>query len=67
MNNVDRPAHYNGTDCIDQMRETFGDEAVKAFCKCNAFKYMYRADSKGKPEEDKAKARWYIEYLENML
>lgn len=37
---VDHPAHYQGKhECIDVMRAMFGDEAVKGFCRCNAFKY----------------------------
>ena len=39
---VTRPAHYTSgeIECIDAMREAFGDEALKAFCKLNAFKYL---------------------------
>ena len=61
--NVDHPAHYQGkNECIDVMRTMFGDEAVKAFCKCNAFKYRFRAGMKN-GEEDIRKAEWYETYL----
>lgn len=61
--NVDHPAHYQGkNECIDVMRAMFGDEAVKAFCKCNAFKYRFRSNAKN-GEEDIRKAEWYETYL----
>jgi Protein of unknwon function (DUF3310). len=47
------------------MRNIFGDEAVKDFCKCNIFKYTYRANLKN-GEEDRNKAEWYTEYLMKM-
>ena len=65
--NVDHPKHYQGKhECIDVMRAMFGDEAVMAFCKCNSFKYRFRADAKNK-DEDIAKAEWYEDYLMKML
>jgi hypothetical protein len=64
MNNVNHPKHYTTGkyECIDEMRAVFGDEAVKAFCKCNVWKYRYRANQKG-GDEDLNKADFYIEYL----
>lgn len=60
---VNHPAHYSGPhECIDVMRAMFGDEAVKAFCRCNAFKYRFRAARKN-GEEDIKKAEWYENYL----
>ena len=58
---VERPQHYASTsiECIDAMRETQGDEAVKAFCVCNAFKYLWRHNSKN-GDEDIKKANWYL-------
>ena len=62
-NNVNHPTHYQGAhECIEVMRAMFGDEAVKAFCKCNAYKYRFRAARKG-GEEDIKKAEWYENYL----
>ena len=58
---VSRPKHYASTsiECIDAMRETQGDEAVKHFCECNAFKYLWRHNSKN-GDEDVRKASWYL-------
>lgn len=56
---VDHPAHYQGkNECIDVMIAMFGVEAVKAFCKCNAYKYRFRSDKKN-GQEDVNKAEWY--------
>lgn len=64
--NVNHPEHYQGKhECIDVMRALFGDEAVKGFCKCNAYKYRFRADAKN-GAEDIRKAEWYEEYLMKM-
>lgn len=58
---VTKPRHYASTsiECIDAMRETQGDEAVKHFCECNAFKYLWRHNSKN-GDEDVRKASWYL-------
>lgn len=58
---VERPAHYAKTsiECIDAMIETQGVEAVKHFCECNAFKYLWRHNSKN-GDEDVRKASWYL-------
>ena len=56
---VDHPEHYQGkNECIDVMIAMFGAEAVKSFCRCNAYKYRFRADRKN-GEEDIRKAEWY--------
>ena len=63
---VNHPAHYSGKhECIEIMRVMFGDEAVKAFCRCNSFKYRFRADRKN-GDEDIKKAEWYEDYLFRM-
>ena len=61
---VNRPAHYTsgGIECIDAMTAAFGDEAVKDFCLCNAFKYLWRHRNKN-GVEDLKKARWYLHRL----
>lgn len=64
--NVNHPAHYETEkfECIDVMIETQGKEKVKAFCICNAFKYLYRHGRKNS-REDIEKAVWYLnKYLE---
>lgn len=40
----------------------FGVEAVKGFCKCNVYKYRYRANRKN-GDEALAKADWYMDKL----
>lgn len=59
---VNHPSHYcreGAMESIDEMRLIFGDEAVKHFCLCNAWKYRYRAADKN-GAEDMAKSDWYI-------
>lgn len=66
-NNVDHPKHYKrekGIECIEEMIEVFGIEAVKNFCLCNIWKYRYRAADKN-GEEDLDKSDWYMQkYIE---
>lgn len=61
---VNRPNHYTsgGIECIDAMTAAFGDEAVKDFCLCNAFKYLWRHRNKN-GLEDLKKAQWYLSRL----
>ena len=61
---VNRPAHYTsgGIECIDAMQAAFGVEAVKDFCLCNAFKYLWRHRNKN-GVEDLKKCRWYLNRL----
>lgn len=64
--NVNHPSHYETGkfECIEVMQEVFGIGAVINFCKCNAFKYVYRMDRKNGTEDAK-KAIWYLnKYLE---
>lgn len=64
--NVNHPSHYQGkNECIDVMLAMFGVEAVKGFCKCNAYKYRFRAGQKegNSAEQDIEKAEWYESYL----
>ena len=58
---VDHPSHYQaGTvEAIDVMMAIFGPEAVKGFCLCNSFKYLWRHDRKG-GLQDLEKAQWYL-------
>lgn len=65
--NVNHPSHYQGSkyECIDVMLDVFGKEKVSAFCELNAFKYQWRANSKGTDIQDKKKAIWYNQkYIE---
>lgn len=62
---INSPSHYQSyikgqnIECIDCMRAAFGDDAVKDFCRINAFKYLYRSSSKGQNTDIK-KAQWYL-------
>lgn len=58
---VNSPYHYNNckVECIDAMISTMGFEAVMDFCKCNAFKYLWRHMDKN-DHEDILKANWYL-------
>lgn len=66
-NIISKPKHYNrenGIECIEEMIEVFGIEAVKNFCLCNIWKYRYRAADKN-GEEDLNKSDWYMQkYIE---
>ena len=44
---------------IEVMEEALGVDAVKSFCLCNAFKYLYRHERKN-GDEDVRKAKWYL-------
>lgn len=53
--------YYDGADCLDAMMECYGEEAVKNFCLCNAFKYLWRCMKKHEtPIEDVKKANDYL-------
>ena len=67
---VNNPSHYQSMtrgldiDCITAMRAAFGDDVVTDFCICNAFKYIWRHQSKN-GKQDISKAVWYLnEYFE---
>ena len=65
--NVNHPAHYetNGIECIDAMVASQGVNCVMDYCLCNAFKYIWRCQRKGKRNEDIRKAIWYLnKYVE---
>ena len=63
---VNHPNHYTGKyECIDVLRGIYGDNAVKDFCLCNTFKYLWRHKRKN-GIEDLKKARWYLDKLIEM-
>lgn len=62
---VEHPSHYQtegGLECIEVMREVFGEDAVRTFARLNAFKYLWRAGKKDgqSMEKDLAKAAYYL-------
>lgn len=62
------PEHYmhkDSIECLEAMYQVFGKDEVLAFCKLNAFKYLWRSDCKHEtPEEDIGKA---VNYLRRYL
>lgn len=67
MELVNHPKHYKQAgrkECIEEMRELYGNKITAIFCFTNAYKYLYRAGQKdGNSEsQDIAKAKWYFEY-----
>ena len=70
MAEINHPEYYQGQhECIEIMRALFGDDAVKGFCKCNSFKYRFRAGVKDMAtyDDDIRKAEWYENYLIKMI
>lgn len=66
--NVNHPNHYNipgRKECIVEMVEKFGTEAVETFCKLNSYKYRYRHELKN-GQEDLDKAAWYDDFASLM-
>lgn len=66
--NVNHPNHYNipgRKECIVEMVEKFGTEAVEIFCVLNAYKYRYRHELKN-GQEDLDKAVWYEDFARIM-
>ena len=62
------PDHYKNStslECIEAMELVFGKQAVIDFCKCNAWKYIWRWKHKN-GFEDLEKAKWYIKKAEEL-
>ena len=61
---IERPSHYTQGDveCIDAMVSAFGEEAVKDYCRINAFKYVWRIKSKDSVESNTLKAIWFLRW-----
>ena len=68
LNNImDTKQYYNGDECLKAMEVAFGKEAVIAFCKLNAFKYVWRSGKKTDDfRQDFEKAQWYLNYANNL-
>lgn len=65
------PAYYSKSghkECIEEMREKYGDYAVLCFCLCNSYKYEYRAGYKSgnSYKADMDKRKWYLEYAKDI-
>ena len=60
---VNKPAHYNlaeGIECIDYIKQVLGEDGFIAYCHGNLIKYQHRHKYKSNPQEDMAKAQWYL-------
>ena len=59
---------YVGIDYIqpyENNARSHGKEDVKAFCKINAFKYLWRLGHKDEEAQEIGKIKWYLDkYLE---
>lgn len=63
------PDHYKSEtslECIEAMEIIFGRDAVIDFCRCNAWKYIWRWKHKN-GKEDLEKAGWYLTRAFDML
>jgi len=62
---VNSPAHYTygGIETIDFIKAKLTDEEFAGYLKGNVIKYLTRADLKGNPAQDLAKAKWYMDRL----
>lgn len=66
---VNHPNHYAKScsiECIDSMLIAFGKEEVIGYCKCNAYKYIWRYKNKN-GLEDLDKALWYINKAKELI
>ena len=59
---VNQPPHYKtgGIETIDVLQAKLSPQEFAGFCIGNALKYLTRRHYKGKPEQDLAKAHWYL-------
>lgn len=66
---VNNPDHYNSGDieCIDAIRASMSPEEFQGYLKGNTLKYLWRYRYKGSPQEDLAKAQWYLGRLQDRL
>lgn len=64
----DTPKYYQAheMECIDEMVLVFGRKVVIDFCKCNVWKYRYRAPYKADANSDNAKADSYLVKLKEL-
>lgn len=63
---VNHPKHYKkgsqGLECIESMEKAFSEDGYRGFLKLNAYKYVYRHESKN-GLEDLNKAEFYLNKL----
>ena len=64
--NPDYYKNQTSLECIEAMEIIFGRDAVIDFCRCNAWKYIWRWKNKN-GNVDLEKANWYLERAYKML
>jgi len=69
--NVNHPSHYKKEgrkECIEEMVDLFGEEAVCIWCALNHYKYNYRKGEKegNSEEQDIKKGKWYMDYIKKL-
>lgn len=62
---IEQDKHYSKAviEPIEYMCLSFSREEFKGFLKGNILKYSLRAPYKGQEEEDRRKAKWYMDLL----
>lgn len=62
---IEQDKHYSKAviEPIEYMCLSFTREEFKGFLKGNILKYSLRAPYKGQEEEDRRKAKWYLDLL----
>lgn len=65
MLDVDQPSHYADREfeVIDVIKDTMTEEQFKGYLTGSIVKYIMRWDKKENPEQDLAKAKWFIDRL----
>ena len=65
VDQVNNPDHYNNgaMECSDYLKDNMSWDAYLGYLEGNTKKYLHRWRYKGKPLQDLAKARWYLDRL----
>lgn len=63
---INKPNHYNGTECLDAMQKMMTHEQFIGFLRGNVFKYQWRYEKKN-GLEDLKKSQWYLDKLMSLL
>jgi hypothetical protein len=65
----DEVKHYmrGGVECIDAMRAISTREEFVAYCRLNAFKYLWRLGEKDDPAKELQKAEDYVRWAKERL
>ena len=64
-----KPKHYNqgSIEAIDAMISAYGVDEVRAFCKINALKYLWRLGRKDNEAQEIGKIKWYLDKYVELL